>query len=444
MDKLGEWGAGRSGENAMQVMAEGRATPQVEAFFAALRDVALASYLLLTFCTGLDNLLGMPTDAGLQSTLNPAILFLLLLVSGSAAWMLRVPPAAILGGNWPFLLVFALVSTSPLWSGYPDVAMRRSMRVLLEFALLVVLASSYRDSLRALQVIWRVLAIVAVLDLAALAVPSVSFTDIGYRGVHNHKNEAGSFALLALPFALAGLFVRDLVQRRTAAILLLLAVLVVVVLSRSKTSAALSVIGLVLAFGLIGLSRASSSLLTVLTVLVFDVVLIGMWTMSAYGVTFEGTLAGLGIDPTLTGRDEVWRLIQHRSEERPWLGYGYGAFWDTPLTNEEALRDAGITFAFGQGHNGYLDVLIQIGMLGLIGVAVMAVLTLTHLFLLARAGVEQVLVAIAAANFSSFWLHNITESTLLRPAADIWVFFVFLMLLVSKARGPWRLRTVRE
>jgi O-antigen ligase len=143
----------------------------------------------------------------------------------------------------------------------------------------------------------------------------------------------------------------------------------------------------------------------------------------------------LSIDPTLTGRDQVWQFTLNYISRRPWLGVGFGSFWDAAPTSKESLFDFGITFAFGQAHNGYLDVLVQVGTVGMACVIVMALAILFRLFRLARAGYDNVVIVIAFMTFSVIWLHNITESTLLRPGTDMWIYFVLLTLTVFKTRG---------
>jgi O-antigen ligase len=79
----------------------------------------------------------------------------------------------------------------------------------------------------------------------------------------------------------------------------------------------------------------------------------------------ETILNSMGKDTTLTGRGDLWPLVLQKIGERPWLGYGYGAFWDG-LKGESAA----IWYASGweppNSHNGFLDMLLGLGWLGML------------------------------------------------------------------------------
>jgi O-antigen ligase len=84
----------------------------------------------------------------------------------------------------------------------------------------------------------------------------------------------------------------------------------------------------------------------------------------AYGTAtpFIGKLSlvdissALGRNETLTGRSEIWEKLIPFAIERPILGHGFGGFWSTEMRE----------FAFvGEAHNGYLDLVLNIGFLGL-------------------------------------------------------------------------------
>ena len=73
----------------------------------------------------------------------------------------------------------------------------------------------------------------------------------------------------------------------------------------------------------------------------------------------------LGRDSSLTGRRAIWTAVEHWIGERPVLGYGFGGVWDpsSPLTMaiwRESRFDA------FYAHNGYLDIPLQVGVIGLV------------------------------------------------------------------------------
>ena len=69
--------------------------------------------------------------------------------------------------------------------------------------------------------------------------------------------------------------------------------------------------------------------------------------------------------PDMTGRTELWNAVLVSISKRPWLGYGFSAFWESMRGESESVRDA-VGWAPGYSHDGYLDVMLQLGVAGLV------------------------------------------------------------------------------
>ena len=89
-----------------------------------------------------------------------------------------------------------------------------------------------------------------------------------------------------------------------------------------------------------------------------------------------------GRDVTLTDRTDLWTDLMDIAAERPLLGVGYGAFW---IGNTHNLWDRHL-WRPNQGHNGYLDVYLELGVVGL--VLLLAVLATSFLSLLKQVAVR--------------------------------------------------------
>src|SRR5258706_4516085 len=72
-----------------------------------------------------------------------------------------------------------------------------------------------------------------------------------------------------------------------------------------------------------------------------------------------------GRDLTLTGRTEVWEVVTRSILKRPLLGYGFYSFWQG-MTGESAHAILATHWGFGYAHNGMLEILLQLGFVGLI------------------------------------------------------------------------------
>ncbi|SDO97137.1 O-antigen ligase [Klenkia soli] len=73
----------------------------------------------------------------------------------------------------------------------------------------------------------------------------------------------------------------------------------------------------------------------------------------------------LGRDSTLTGRTVIWASVDSVIGEQPYVGFGWGALWHAGVPVTEQLWAVG-GFRFYHAHQAYLDVLLQVGLIGLV------------------------------------------------------------------------------
>ena len=77
----------------------------------------------------------------------------------------------------------------------------------------------------------------------------------------------------------------------------------------------------------------------------------------------QDLLRALDRDPTLTGRTLIWSALGTSILKHPWLGYGFYAYWQG-LIGESASVIHATNWTFGYAHNGYIEILLQIGLIG--------------------------------------------------------------------------------
>lgn len=82
----------------------------------------------------------------------------------------------------------------------------------------------------------------------------------------------------------------------------------------------------------------------------------------------DGALGGMGRDSSMSGRDELWRAMLEKASEAPLLGHGWGAFW-----TEGKGRTIVSTWNPRQSHNAYIDIAVDLGLVGLAFVVLMVV-----------------------------------------------------------------------
>jgi O-antigen ligase len=203
--------------------------------------------------------------------------------------------------------------------------------------------------------------------LTFIAVPSIGReTALGYeramRGVFSQKNPMAECMLLGLTCFCYRLLREGIRLRHLAALALLL---LCIALGRSATS--LAVAALVLfATAWLGTVRHPRSRL----VLAFG----ALWTTLAV-VTIgligpELVFHAVGRDASLTGRGPLWHEVLRVIAKRPLLGHGYAGFW-----NEDSREVQYLWLKIGwqapDAHDGYLDVAVELGLVGLLLYALM-------------------------------------------------------------------------
>ena len=294
------------------------------------------------------------------SVVSKGVLLLPLLAVGAvflAGW------ERLMNRRLPVLVVLFTLWTggSLMWS-----ADRRGSAVALSaFAAAVVLAlcSAWLLTLDqvARTVLWSVQALIAVTVLSLLLAPEWSTAPpvldpvSGWHGPFSHKNGLGAFLVLAV------VTLGSLPCRRRG--LWLGATAVLLVGARSSTALAISaivVLVLLWAKGLVRQHLPAGRLAYVTVSALVTGVAVSAVTLA------PGLIANaLGRNLTLTGRTEIWGAVEHQIALRPVNGFGWGGVWRaTSPPTLQMWREA--RFNAYYAHNGYLDVLLQVGAVGLV------------------------------------------------------------------------------
>lgn len=179
----------------------------------------------------------------------------------------------------------------------------------------------------------------------------------GWRGGFGHKNMMAPFMVLAV-LILAAL-ARPSFRRRVA----IGTALVLIVMSQSTTALAAGIV--VLAAGLL-LRRIGSSSVPVRATLTVGTLLTAV-LLSSLSTTMLA--AGLGIrgkDATLSRRTEIWTGVTRAIDQRPWQGYGVGGVWSDPSVDPARSINRGLGFTVFHSHNGYLEILLLLGVAGFV------------------------------------------------------------------------------
>ena len=259
------------------------------------------------------------------------------------------------------VLLCTLGTASVLWSVAPDVTLRRTVGLLGTTAFGVYLGSRYTAH-ELLRLMSWMLAAAAALSLAFVAfAPAYGIDDEGaWRGIFAHKNFLGHLMALAIVGFLFELRRRGAVNR--LAIVTGFAVACLALLGSRSVAGLVTALVVVVTMPLWPIFRLRRTLAVAAAVFA----LMAIATAVGWLITSpEQAAAALGKDATLTGRTGLWFLVADAIAYRPWFGYGYGAFWLGP-TGESAAIWAALSWQPAEAHNGFLDLGLQLGMVGVV------------------------------------------------------------------------------
>jgi exopolysaccharide production protein ExoQ len=276
--------------------------------------------------------------------------------------------------NRPFLYFLILASLSLFWSIEPAITLRRLLRLYIIVLTSVAFASAgwqprrYENTLRwLLFLLLAASAIFCVLDPELAVHHEVLETLNAWHGITTSKNMLGSLASCAFILWLHGLLTGE--TSRLAAIANLALAGLCLVMCRSSTS--LMATGFA-TFFLILLLRPPGSMRRMMPYIV------GFFAVAVltYALAVLNIVPGMGVflrpismitgkDLTFSGRTNIWYLLRLHISQHPLLGTGYEAYWIGPLPSSPSYEMVNQLFFYPtEGHNGYLDVINDLGYVG--------------------------------------------------------------------------------
>lgn len=420
--------------------------PRMSGVAPLARITALTAFIALCFSILPDGLVWDrdPTDVdGVGGSLVRRLQWLpLFLVAAYVVWRYRDQAWRLIPHANPFLLALILYATcSLLWAAYPAATVRKL--VLLYGLVLIgtsIVVAGWHPDRYATLLRRATTAMVALSIVLALAVPAIGKELDGdfagyWRGARETKN-----LLAALAAANALLWFHALITRRTRAMIALAgfaAAMLCLLMSRGKT-------------GLVSLFVAAPIVWCVARPPVDyrHLLMSGVLTVSALASTFVFAFVlatrrlptwadittpvalAVGKDPNLTGRDDLWVLMWEHIQSHWLFGFGYESFWlgATGPSGEIAEK---LYWLPWQAHNGYIDLLNE---LGAVGLALFAGFTLYHLLQLRRLSAsDRGNAALHLALLAMVLLANISESSLFRGLNIYWLLLLFSSLATSRA-----------
>ncbi len=334
---------------------------------------------------------------------------------------------------WPHVIALGWCALSLTWALDPSVGLRRLGLTAIVLWSLFALTRQLGPA-RSVTIVRIVLITLLVANyVAVLAYPKIGIDpslEAGltntWRGIMSQKNFAGiTCAMTVLLFAFDAASIR-LPLRITA----IAAAGVFLFFTESATSIGMCIAALALG-GLLTWRMTQAGALRILN---------PNWAWLPLGI-IAAVFAHMALNPSVyldqladpggfTGRTQIWSALVRAYADRPYLGIGYGSFWDLGPQGPITAYATGWVTKVSQGHNGYLDMLAQVGAPGTL-ILLFAALVWPMQRLLG--GIDHP-VRILGATMLFFCLgHNFTESSLFDRDALGQVFLLFATALLWMA-----------
>ncbi|WP_068092245.1 O-antigen ligase family protein [Novosphingobium rosa] len=332
-------------------------------------------------------------------------------------WSLLMVPLPVLAA-----LAWCWISLS--WAIAPDIAMRRLLltTMMVWTTFIIVHTGGYRRASDGLRI---ALVITLVANyLTVLIEPNVgmhlgsewegSALAGNWRGLMTHKNFAGASCAFCM---LLFLFDARHVNLRIRAVVLLLAAFFLY-RTVSKTSMGMGLLAAMVGFAFSKLNREYRLFIIPVAMLV---ICAGATYVNGHLDKISTTLA-----PTaFTGRGQIWEALMLYAKDHVWTGAGFGSFWNVGPTSPIFTYGRGFVTTITVGHNGYLDLLVTVGLPGVLLIVCGVLLwPLAQILSSRRISIEKGSLLCAMVLFCLG--HNVTESSLFERDALTGVMAVFV------------------
>ncbi len=318
------------------------------------------------------------------------------------------------------LCILPLIST--FWSVSPAVTLRYAITYLGTTLFGMYLGIRFPID-QQLKVISLAIGAAAIFSLLIIIIqPELGVMQVGdlsgdWKGLYNHKNQFGRVMSLGM---ISSLIYFMGAKGRQLHLFILLLELVCLAGSRSGTSTVSLCIGIfsVLYFQFI---RHAERLMVSVSLYLVSILILGGRLLP------EIILNLLGKDMTLTGRTELWPLVIDAIKQKPFFGYGYGAFWG--IKSESIWRT--LLWEAPHSHNGALEISLQLGIIGLL----FFVISIASYFIRSAKLIRQtkfIEYLFPAVFFVILLQISLSEAVVMKSNSLFWVLCVSSMISVFK------------
>lgn len=338
----------------------------------------------------------------------------------------RKPPIMVLAAYCGFC------GLSISWALAPEISFDKFALLLLALglpSLSILVAGSLESCLK--PMFWVMAATMAINLAAVVLMPA---GPIGHEGIYPHKNLLGVYAALGAIFGLGGLCSRSSFKKFVGLVMIVSAC-VILTASDSQTSLLLTLIIPLTASVMFVVRRNLRIALPVQVLLLLAGVLFCLYVLGmTHGVGIGTISMMVSGEPTFTGRTDIWEFALSKIAERPLHGYGLRSFWNIGVASPSHGAAPGFLHVTPHAHNGYLDIMLELGWIGLtlLILLIMAVLGVVDRMVRERPGTGYFALCLVCLPV----LHNLLESTWFEPLDATMVPFLLIVFMSAVEQRP--------
>jgi O-antigen ligase len=338
-----------------------------------------------------------------------------------------------------YLSLFVVVCLiSALWSDYPFLSIKRSFQLFVMYLVIIEALVNIEPQLL-LKQLKIVVSIYLFFNLYACRfIPAAIDPVFGtWRGMEVQKNWLAQNSLYCfLSSIVLFKFDKTRLARIYDVVIILISVLMIYKAHSSTNLIAVVIIvfmGIVFqietVFKNLGIGRSILGLLFLFTL-----------TFAGIFLIFSSEIFGLipgyfGKDTTLSGRVDIWDFVWNDIQKQPVLGYGFATYWIMGSARIEIFASYFEGFMVNSAHNGYLEIILQLGVVGFILFLFPVIAYIYRMFKLNS--------NIAILIFISIVTLNYTESVLFKVGLGITTFY-FMATYIALSVFHFNLEQVNQ
>lgn len=279
---------------------------------------------------------------------------------------------------WPVFVFVILAAASFLWSILFGVTLYRAF-ILITSTLLAIYTGRILGGqrlLNSLTLFFSVICIASFIIVALIPDAGMYAINHAWNGIFWHKIYLGAFMALAISIFTMKLFEwRQLsIVSKIINVSMLLASIYLLIKSNSMTGLFMAVILIGICLVIAAWLRWGKYLKPIHYYIFLTLFLI---TALLFITNLNSFLGIFGRNLSLTNRVPMWEyLFENVIKQRPFFGYGFGTIWTLQGFREQMTSDMHFTAQITQSDNGYMDLWMYLGAVGLIVLLILVVIGL--------------------------------------------------------------------